>query len=130
MSDPGIRILYRDVRLDGRYRLHLTVYYVSLDPLVKATPDTLAHALDEPNRQYRIDLIAVTAPIDALGPPHVLATIFSTSAGSPQRLAPTPFSLDLSPWQGQTVRLRLVVTDNRGALRAGVDDVQFETIAD
>jgi hypothetical protein len=29
MNGPGRRILYRDVMVDGRYRLHLTVFYVN-----------------------------------------------------------------------------------------------------
>ena len=130
MAEPGTRILYRDVSLDGRYRLGLTIYYVSLDPLLEAAPATLDHEVSAPNQQVRIDVIAVSTPIDTLGPPHVLATVFSTSARSPQRLAPTRISFDLAPWQGQVVRLRLLVTDNRGQLRAGVDDVRFERAGD
>jgi hypothetical protein len=125
MKGPGTRILYRDVTLDGRYRLHLTAYYVSATPL--AAPDTLDHEIGPPNHQFRIDVIPTGAPIDSVAPAHVLARIFATANG-PRRLDPTPVTFDLSPWQGQTVRLRLAVTDNGGPLRAAVDDVHFEKL--
>jgi hypothetical protein len=37
-------------------------------------------------------------------------------------------TFDLTPWAGQTVRLRLTSADNQGPLRAGVDDIKFERI--
>lgn len=36
--------------------------------------------------------------------------------------------VDLSPWEGQTVRLRFAVADNLGPLRAGVDKIRFERL--
>ena len=39
MNGPGRRILYRDVKLDGRYTLQLTVFYVNAGPL--SSPDTV-----------------------------------------------------------------------------------------
>ena len=40
MNGPGRRILYRDVKLDGRYTLRLTVFYVNAGPLGSPTPWT------------------------------------------------------------------------------------------
>ena len=40
MNGPGTRILYRDVTLDGRFTLHVTVFYAGTGPL--ASPETLA----------------------------------------------------------------------------------------
>jgi hypothetical protein len=37
--------------------------------------------------------------------------------------------VDLSSWAGQTLRLRLTSADNQGPLRAGVDNIRFERIA-
>lgn len=54
--------------------------------------------------------------------------IFATAAGDPDGREPTATSVDLSRWAGLTVRLRLAATDNRGPLRAGVDDIRFEPI--
>jgi hypothetical protein len=36
--------------------------------------------------------------------------------------------VDLSPWTGQTVRLRLAAADNQGPLRAGADHVRLEPL--
>ena len=56
----------------------------------------------------------------------MLASIFLTSPGDPHRLEPTTIALDLSPWEGQTVRIRIANVDNQGPLRAGVDDIRLE----
>jgi hypothetical protein len=122
MNGPGTRILYRDVELDGHFVLHLTVFYAGS---ALTSPETLAHD-DEPNQQFRIDLVDPSAPIDSVAKPDVLANVFRTSPGDPSSLEPTAVSVDLSRWSGETVRLRLAVTDNSGPLRAGVDDIRFE----
>jgi hypothetical protein len=115
MNGPGTRILYRDVKLDGRFKLHLNVFYDGVGGF--RSPPTLAH--DEPsNQQYRIDLVAPSAPIDSVAPDDVLVNIFKTSAGDPDRRQPTSVSADLSRWADKTVRLRLASTDNQGPLRA------------
>jgi D-alanyl-D-alanine carboxypeptidase len=58
----------------------------------------------------------------------VLVDVFHTSPGDPLRLEPTDVSVDLSPWKGQTIRLRLAGTDNSGPLRVGVDNIRFEPV--
>jgi CubicO group peptidase (beta-lactamase class C family) len=126
MNGPGTRILYRDVSLEGRSTLHLTVFYVGKAPF--STPDTLAYDSPEPNQQFRIDLIDPTAPIDSVAEGDVLVNVFRTSPADPISLKPTAVNLDLSAWAGETVRLRLVETDNQGPLRAGVDNIGFEPI--
>jgi D-alanyl-D-alanine carboxypeptidase len=126
-NGPGTRILYRDVRLDGRLRLHLTVFYAGAGAL--SSPRSLAYDEPRPNEQFRIDLVAPSAPIDSVARGDVLRPIYATAAGGPDRRAPRTVSVDLSRWAGRTVRLRLAATDNSGPLRAGVDDIGFEPIA-
>jgi CubicO group peptidase (beta-lactamase class C family) len=128
MNGPGTRILYRDVGLDGRSTLHLTVFYEGSASF--SSPDTLAYDSAEPNQQFRIDLIDPSAPIDSVADGDVLVNIFRTSPADPPSLAPTAVSVDLSPWAGQTVRLRLAQTDNQGPLRGGVDNIRFEPIGE
>jgi D-alanyl-D-alanine carboxypeptidase len=125
-NGPGTRILYRDVKLDGRFTLHLSVFYAGVGGL--SSPRSLAY--DEPgaNQQFRIDLVAPSAPIDSVARGDVLANVFATSAGDPDRREPSAVSVDVSRWAGRTVRLRLAITDNGGPLRAGVDDIRFEPI--
>jgi CubicO group peptidase (beta-lactamase class C family) len=125
-NGPGTRILYRDVKLDGRFRLHLSVFYAGVGAM--SSPRSLAY--DEPgaNEQFRVDLVAPSAPIDSVARGDVLANVFATSAGDPDRREPSAVSVDVSRWAGRTVRLRLAAADNGGPLRAGVDDIRFELI--
>jgi D-alanyl-D-alanine carboxypeptidase len=126
MNGPGTRILYRDVRLDGRFTLEAIVYYSGSVPF--SSPETLAHDTREPNQQFRIDLIRASAPIDSVAKEDVLVTLFRTSPDDATWLLPSHVSVDVSRWSGRTVRLRLAETDNSGPLRAGVDDIRFEPI--
>jgi hypothetical protein len=123
MNGPGRRILYRDVNLDGRYTLHATVFYVNAGPLT--SPDTLDYEGTQ-NQQYRIDIVAPSAPVDSLAAAHVLANVFRTSPGDADRREPFPVTLDLSKFAGQTVRLRIAGVDNGGPLRAGIDNIRLE----
>lgn len=124
MNGPGTRILYRDVRVDGRFSLHAIVFYASAVPLTSR--ETLAYDIREANQQFRMDLVRPAAPIDSLASGDVLATVFRSSPADPVALGPAHVSVDVSRWAGQTVRLRLAVTDNGGPLRAGVDEIYFE----
>jgi D-alanyl-D-alanine carboxypeptidase len=126
MNGPGTRILYRDLRLEGRFTLQVSVFYAGTAPF--SGPATLAHDTPEANQQFRIDLFGPSAPIDSVAKGDVLVNVFHTSPGDPARRQPTEVSVDLSAWAGQTVRLRLATTDNGGPLRAGVDNIRFERI--
>jgi D-alanyl-D-alanine carboxypeptidase len=126
MNGPGTRILYRDLRLEGRFSLQLTVFYTGSGPF--SSPATLAHDTPEANQQFRIDLVRPSAPIDSVAKGDVLVNIFHTSPGDPDRRPPTEARVDASAWAGQTVRLRLAGTDNQGPLRVGVDNIRFEPI--
>jgi D-alanyl-D-alanine carboxypeptidase len=126
MNGPGTRILYRDLRLEGRFSLQLSVFYAGTAPF--SSPASLAHDTPEPNQQFRIDLVGPSAPIDSVAKSDVLVNLFHTSPGDPARRQPTEVRLDVSAWAGQTVRLRLATTDNQGPLRVGVDNLRFQRI--
>jgi CubicO group peptidase (beta-lactamase class C family) len=126
MNGPGTRILYRDLRLEGRLALQATVFYTGTGPF--SSPATLAHDTPEANQQFRIDLVRPSAPIDSVAKGDVLVNVFHTSPGDPARRQPTEVSLDVSAWAGQGVRLRLATTDNQGPLRVGVDNIGFQRI--
>jgi D-alanyl-D-alanine carboxypeptidase len=126
MNGPGTRILYRDLRLEGRFTLQVSVFYAGTGPF--SSPATLAYDAPEANQQFRIDLVRPSAPIDSVAKGDVLANVFRTSPGDPARRQPTEVRVDVSAWAGQTVRLRLAGTDNQGPLRVGVDNVRFEQI--
>ena len=125
-NGPGTRILYRDVKLDGRLMLHLSVFYAGVGGFTR--PQSLAYDGPGANQQFRIDLVAPSAPIDSVARRDVLVNVFATSPRDPERREPSTVSVDLSRWAGETVRLRLAATDNGGPLRAGVDNIRFEPI--
>jgi D-alanyl-D-alanine carboxypeptidase len=128
MNGPGTRILYRDLRLEGRFSLQVSVFYAGMGPF--SSPATLAYDTPEANQQFRIDLLRPSAPIDSVARDDVLANVFHTSPGDPARRQPTEVRMDVSAWAGQTVRLRLATTDNRGPLRVGVDNIRFRRTGD
>ncbi len=123
---PGTHILYQDVALEPFYthQLSLLVYYRSEAPLATPSPETLeAGGLPSENQQYRIDVMKPTAPITSVNPSDILATAFATSTGSPQELGPTTYTVNLTAFAGQTVRLRFAEVDNLGFFAAGTDNV-------
>jgi hypothetical protein len=137
---PDSLILWQDVALEpeATHNLGLTAYYQADLPVGTPSPDSLS--VDEEvigkqvNEQFRIDVMKATAPLDSLNPEDILATVFKTETGSPQRMKPTRFNLDLTPFAGQTVRIRAVVVarpdpervtsgTTKGIFNAGLDAV-------
>ena len=125
-NGPGRHLLYRDITLDGRYLLHLTIFYVNSGSFSAANTSNRDTITDE--QQYRIDLVSASAPVDSMAKEHVLANIFQGQPNDPSRRQPTEVMFDLSPWAGQTIRLRFAAADNQGPLRAGVDNIKFERL--
>jgi hypothetical protein len=127
---PGMQLMYRDIKLDGPAMLEVTVFYVNgIDGLSGysgpfVAPSTLA--IDAgPNQRFRVDILAPTAAADSMAVADVRATVFETSPDAPARRGPTPIRYDLSPWTGQTVRLRIATAANQAPLRAGIDNVRL-----
>jgi hypothetical protein len=122
--------MYRDIKLEGPVMLELTVFYVNgTDGLSGysvpfAAPRTLAINAG-PNQQFRVDVLAPTAAADSMADADLRATVFETRPDAPARRGPTPIRYDLSPWAGQTVRLRIATADNQAPLRAGIDNVRL-----
>ena len=65
------------------------------------------------------------AALDSVAPADVLLNVFQTQTGDPTTLAPTQLTADLTPFAGQTVRLRFAEVDNNGVLNASTDDVRI-----
>jgi CubicO group peptidase (beta-lactamase class C family) len=131
---PGTRIMYRDLKLDGPYLLEMSVFYVNGFAAFTGystrfvSPPTLALTAG-PNQQFRVDLMSPTAAADSMAAADITATVFATAPGAPAQRLPSPVTLDLSRWAGQTVRLRIATADNLGPLRAGVDHIRLIPIA-
>jgi len=131
--DPDTLILYQDISLaaGAKHQLSLQAFYSSNKPLAVPTPDSLSTDPsvigEQANQQFRIDLIRPDAPLESIDPADLLRTIFSTQPGDPVTMPPTRLSASLTPYAGQTVRLRIVVAAGREALNAGIDDVAVAT---
>ena len=127
---PGMKLMYRDITLEGPMMLELTVFYVNgIDGLSGysspfAAPGRLAITAG-PNQQFRIDILAPTAAADSMEDADLRGTVFVTGSDAPARRGPTPVRYDLSPWAGQTVRLRIATASNQSPLRAGIDNVRL-----
>lgn len=128
-------ILSQEVSLEpGRdHRLSLLAFYDSLHPIAVPSLDTLS--VDDgilaggQNQQFRVDVMRAGSPIESLGPGDVLATAFRTQPGGPPSLAPTWVSADLSPFAGQTVRVRVAAVAHEELLTGGVDAVAVDSSA-
>jgi D-alanyl-D-alanine carboxypeptidase len=127
---PSMRVMYRDLKLEGSNQIEMLVFYRNGPDGLSGyssrfvAPKTLS-INGGPNQQFRIDLLSPSAAADSMGDSDILATIFATDAGAAPHRAPSPISFDLSPWSGQTVRLRIAAVDNQGPLRAGVDNIRL-----
>jgi len=121
---PGSHILYQDVALEPYYahQLSLLAYYHSYASTFTPSPNTLSFESTE-NQQYRIDVMNPAAPVDSVNPSDILATVFATKTGDPEEVGPSSLTVDLTPFAGQTVRLRFAEVDTRGYFAAGIDNV-------
>lgn len=126
----GMRAMYRDLKLEGANQLEMVVFYRNGPDGLSGyssrfvAPKTLA-INGGPNQQFRVDLMSASAAADSMLDNDILATIFATGPDAAPHRAPTPIAFDLSPWSGQTVRLRIAAADNQGPMRAGVDNIRL-----
>lgn len=133
-------ILYQDVTLEPywNHQLSMDVYYDSKAPIFVPSPNTLStEGPEEPiileeeeefppiNQQMRVDVMKPTAPIESVNPTDILATVFANKNGDSQTMSPTVFNADLTPFGGQTVRLRVAVAAGDFYFNGGVDAVSI-----
>ena len=125
-SSQGTRILYQDVALEPgqTHTLSLYVYYKSNSAIAHPATDSLDYFV-VPNQQYRIDVMKPSAPLTSINPADILLPIFRTATGDPTTLAPTMMTADLTPFAGQTVRLRFAEVDGAGFFNASTDAVSI-----
>lgn len=75
-----------------------------------------------PNQQYRIDIMDPDAEPFDVGD-GVLLNLFQTEPGDPLELDYTTIEFDLTPFAGQTVRLRAAVVVTVGPLAGAIDNI-------
>ncbi len=124
-GSPDLDVLYQDVALElgFTHQLALTFYYRSTEPIVVPSPEALQLVEDTENQHVRVDVMKPTAPIESVNPADILTTLFANKNGDAETLAPTHLTADLSPFAGQTVRLRIANSITEGPFNTGLDDV-------
>jgi hypothetical protein len=121
----GAMVLYQNIAVPAGVAstLHYTLYYNNRATAFHIpSPATLSFT-GATNQQYRVDLITTTASTSSVAPSDVLANLFQTTVSSPLTMAPTAETFALTPWAGQTVRLRFAMTDTSSYFQASVDAV-------
>ena len=123
-NDPGSHVLFRKIQLKSGLR-HKLSFYLYYDNFAGDffTPKSLNFNVF-PNQQYRVDVMKPTADPFAVNNKAILARVFRTDVGDPNTLAPTLITFNLTPFAGQTVRLRFAEVDNQGPFLASVDRVK------
>ena len=127
--EPDLDVLYQDVALESGFthQLALTFYYVSSEPIFAPDPPTLS--LADENQQVRIDVMKPSALIDSVSSSDILTTVFANQPGDPEVMSPTRLTADLTPFAGQTVRLRIANAVTEGPFNSGLDDVSITSTA-
>lgn len=131
---PSSSFLSQNVTLAAgeRHVLSAYVYYHSYAPIENpASLDYVGLAGGgpggpggaPPNQQYRIDVMKPSAAINSVASSDILLNVFATKTGDSETMAPTVLTADLTPFAGQTVRLRFAMADNESFLNAGTDAV-------
>jgi len=125
---PGTQILYQNVALEPG-RSHALLFRLSYRNLagVVFNPNTLDCTVF-PNQQFRIDIMTTGSPVTSVAPGDVLANVFRTTSGTPTSIPVYVQGLfNLSPFAGQTIRLRFAVVETQFFFNVGVDDVRIAT---
>ncbi len=122
---PGSHILYQDLALEAglKHTLTFTLYYANRAGAF-STPASLSESVS-PNQQYRVDVVKPSAAIASVAATDVLRNVVQTHVGDPLTRGPTPITVDLTPYAGQTIRLRFAEVDNQYYFQASVDDVKL-----
>jgi hypothetical protein len=130
MSDqngPGRTAIYQDVTVaaSGPVWLNLRVQIVNqVDDFVAAPTLDFATV---PNQQVRVDVLSLAAPLWSVGP-GVLTNVFTTTPGTQLPGGYAPLSINLQPFAGQKVRIRVAEVDNLHGLIVGVDQVSVTSV--
>jgi hypothetical protein len=140
---PESLVLTQDVTLEPYYaqRISAVLYYESEAPIAVPVPESLLvpefeegeseeeeEEKDEfEQQQYRVDVIKPTASVRTTNPSDILATLFANKNGDTEVQQQTPISADLTPFAGQTVRIRIINAVNDAAYFPGLDAVSIQS---
>lgn len=123
----GTHVLYQDVVLpaDRTATLRATIYLKNgaTDYVIAATGGL---AFDgAANQQFRVDVMNPAAAVTDVGA-GVLLNVYQTQPGDSLVTGYRTLTANLTPFAGQTVRIRFALVDNQWFFHAGVDAVDVE----
>jgi hypothetical protein len=125
-TSVGFRAIHQEVALEAGHEHTLTfqTFYRSSAPIVAR--DHLLHDTGQSNQHYRIDIMKPGTGVQSVAAEDVLQMVYRTETGAPASSNGwMPMTVDLTPWAGQTVRLRFAEVDNQLYFNAGLDDVKI-----
>lgn len=132
---PGSHVLYQDVMVPQTFTVPwAATFYLYINNMDTAfrTPDTLAFDTPALNQRARVDLLKVAADPFTLDPADIILNLYETKTGSPLVSGYNRVAVDvtaaLTPFAGQTVRLRFAEVDNVANFNFGVDNVDIAPV--
>ncbi len=126
-AGPGRTAIYQDISVPATGAVWLALRLFVLNQTDDfATPASLDYNV-VPNQQVRVDVMNPAANIWDVGA-GVLTNAFVTQTGSVSASGYVPVSINLLPFAGQTVRIRVVEVDNLHGLVVGVDQVSVTSV--
>lgn len=128
-TSPSSMILYQDIALPANLNLVLQyTYYYNNHNDSFSSPDTL-NINNVSNQQARIDIMnPATSDPYSVAPGDVLKNLLRTLPGAAFVVQPTTATFDLTPYAGQTIRLRFAVADNNFYFSMGIDNVSIRVV--
>lgn len=120
---PGSHILYQDIFIPpGTAAAFSTQLFYRNSAGAWYDNGTLSETGDA-NQHMRIDIMDPAAPVDDVGA-GVLLNVFKTEGLDPFEFGYGLIEADLTPFAGQTVRVRFAEVDNQFFFDVAFDDVQ------
>jgi len=121
-TGPGSHILYQNITIPAGFSAKFFAkVYVNNQAGAFSTPASLDYTVS-PNQQARIDIMSTGSSTTDVGA-GVLLNVFRTQVGDPTVSGYNTITADLTPYAGQTVRLRIAEVDNQSFFQFGVDGV-------
>jgi hypothetical protein len=119
-SGPGSHIISQNVAIPANFsaKFFAKVYQTTS---AFVTPASLDYTV-APNQQARIDIMTTGSPLTDMGA-GILLNVYQTKVGDPGTTGYNNVSADLTPYAGQTVRIRIAEVDTQGCFSFGVDGV-------
>jgi hypothetical protein len=130
MSDqpsPGASALFQDVAVPASGQTWVQMFLFVLNQHPEYFERNSLDPTVVPNQHVRVDVTTATADAFDVGA-GVLLNVFKSTPDFPRETGYFPVAMNLTPFAGQTVRIRIAEVDNLHGLLVGVDDVRVTNV--